>query len=77
MSRDADCMALLKNLSRDQILEVLSQGLLCDHCDEALKSRALRFVAKSKVTQKLWNVVLILAILSFFLGFKFLIWIFH
>lgn len=48
LSRDADCMALLKNLRRDQILEVLSQGVLCDHCDEALKSRALRFVAKSK-----------------------------
>lgn len=43
--RDSGCMTLLKNLSRDEILEVLSHGL-CDHCDEALRSRALRLLAK-------------------------------
>lgn len=35
---EGSCMKLLKTLGRDEILEVLSQGL-CERCDAALLAR--------------------------------------
>ncbi|KAL3515622.1 hypothetical protein ACH5RR_022524 [Cinchona calisaya] len=41
------CMELMKNLGRDEILEILSQGL-CEHCDATLLTRIQETLAQGR-----------------------------